>query len=366
MISASKQTKAGEARARVVALYLPQFHPVPENDEWWGPGFTEWTNVTKARPLFRAHSQPHLPADLGFYDLRLEETRVNQAKIAEAYGVEAFCYWHYWFGNGRRILERPLQDNLSSRRPDFGYCIGWANETWTGVWHGAPDRILVQQEYPGPEDVEAHFQYLLPCFRDERYFRVNGRPLFHVYRPGNLPSAREFVEQWQALALRYGVGPLYLVAGLGHGYESHVQDGFDSGFYNRLPVSRNLKPSLKSRVGRRIMGHPMVREYSAVPPEFGSAGVDPLSIQPCVVPNWDNTPRAGRKGLVLTGATPDRFRIHVRAALDALEDRPESERILWVKSWNEWAEGNYLEPDLEFGHDRLKALRDELYALSPP
>jgi lipopolysaccharide biosynthesis protein len=167
--------RAGNYRARAIALYLPQFHPIPENDEWWGPGFTEWTNVTRARPLFRGHVQPHLPADLGFYDLRLAEVRDAQAELARAHGIEAFCYWHYWFGDGRRILERPFQEVLDSGAPAIKFCLGWANESWTGIWHNAQDRVLVEQRYPGKEDTDAHFTALVPAFRDQRYLALPNR-----------------------------------------------------------------------------------------------------------------------------------------------------------------------------------------------
>src|SRR3954463_14619973 len=153
-----------------IAIHLPQFHPIPENDEWWGKGFTEWTNVTQARPLFPGHKQPHIPADLGFYDLRLEETRIAQAELAKTYGIEGFCYWHYWFGNGKRLLERPFNEVLDSGKPDLGFCLAWANAKWGGVDYGDKySRLLMDQLYPGPEDFTNHFNEVLPAFKDKRY-----------------------------------------------------------------------------------------------------------------------------------------------------------------------------------------------------
>lgn len=175
-------------RPRSIAFYLPQFHPTPENNDWWGKGFTEWTNVAKARPLFPGHVQPRIPGELGFYDLRLAESRIDQGKLADEYGVDAFCYWHYWFGNGRRILHRPFDEVLAAGEPKHSFCLGWANQTWTGIWHGADDRILIEQTYPGPEDEQAHFDHLLTAFRDPRYFTVHDRPLFYVFRPEQLPE----------------------------------------------------------------------------------------------------------------------------------------------------------------------------------
>ena len=172
-------------KARLIAFYLPQFHPIPENDEWWGKGFTEWTNVAKARPLFRGHHQPLVPADLGFYDLRVPETREAQASLAREYGIEAFCYYHYWFA-GKRILERPFDEVLASGQPDFPFCLCWANQSWTGVWHGAPNKVLIEQTYPGQDDHRRHFEYLLPAFADRRYLRVEGKPVFRDLQPGRV------------------------------------------------------------------------------------------------------------------------------------------------------------------------------------
>src|SRR6267378_379298 len=197
-----------DAGVDVIAFYLPQFHPIPENDEWWGPGFSEWTNAARARPLFRGHMQPHLPADLGFYDLRLADTREAQAGLARRYGIEAFCYWHYWFG-GRRILERPFDEMLSSRAPDFPFCLGWANQTWSGVWHGAADRILIEQTYPGFDDHARHFDWLAQAFRDRRYMTVAGKPLFLVFKPLLIPDIEQVVAFWRERAVAAGFRGLY-------------------------------------------------------------------------------------------------------------------------------------------------------------
>ena len=340
----------------LLALYLPQFHPIPENDRWWGPGFTEWTNVTRARPLFRGHVQPHLPADLGFTDLRVPETREAQADLARAHGVTGFCYWHYWFA-GHRLLERPFDEVLASGRPDFPFCLAWANQTWSGVWHGSPDRVLAEQTYPGPEDDRAH---LLPALRDPRYVRVGGRPLLFVYQPGELPDAARFVDAWQAMAEDAGLGGLYLVACLGESpYRSQVADGFDAGVLFRLPFTRTTTVKVRDRLIARGLArgprrYPYLDVLADPPAEFSGL------LFPGVFPNWDNTPRSGRLGGVATGSTPERFGAHVRRALELVAGNPADQQVVVVKSWNEWAEGNYLEPDLEVGRARLEVLRDEL------
>lgn len=355
-----------ELSARAIAFYLPQFHAIPENDEWWGPGFTEWTNAAKARPLYRGHVQPHLPADLGFYDLRLPESREAQSDLALAHGVEAFCYWHYWFGRGSRILERPFTEVIATGSPAVKFCLGWANQTWTGIWHGAANRVLREQTYPGPEDDKAHFDTIVAAFRDERYLRIGGRPVFYVFRPEELPDAAAFVDRWQAMARAAGLDGLFLVAeasdllGAGRRYTAHKEDGFDAAVYVRLPARRTRADVLRMRV-RRKFGGPEVYPY-AVDPDLWAPVREDETLLPSIYPNWDNTPRSGARGLVLAGASPSAFADNLRHAIGSLDGRPAEERTLWIKSWNEWAEGNYLEPDLEHGRAWLEALRDGLVA----
>ena len=349
--------------ARVIAFHLPQFHPIAENDEWWGTGFTEWTNTVKAAPLYFRHKQPHLPADLGFYDLRLPEARAAQAKLAQRYGVSAFCYWHYWFG-GRRILDRPVREVVASGEPDMPFCLGWANQTWTGTWHGAADRILIEQTYPGPEDDAAHFQEVLPALADPRYLKVHGRPLFYVFRPEELPDATEWCERWRQMARANGLPGLYLVAemsdllGRGPVCDDPIALGFDAGVYIRLPADNSPQRVLRMRARRKTHGggpevYPYLREPRPLPAQYRR-----MPVYPAVYPNWDNTPRSGRAGLVVSGAHPDHFARHVEAAARAVSDRSPDERLVFVKSWNEWAEGNYLEPDVEHGHGWLRALAE--------
>jgi lipopolysaccharide biosynthesis protein len=354
-----------DLKARAIAFYLPQFFPIPENDRWWGPGFTEWTNAAKARPLFRGHVQPTLPADLGFYDLRVPETRQAQSDLARDYGVEAFAYWHYWFGEGDRILDRPFREVLESGSPEVSFCLAWANQSWTGIWHAAGDQVLKHQRYPGPDDDQRHFDAILPAFRDARYLRVDGRPVFYVFRPEELPDAAAFVDRWQSMARTAGLEGLYLVAeasdllGQGARYVTAAADGFDAAVYMRLPVRVTRATTFRMRLRRKLRGGPEVWPYAD-----DIVGTYPLDAhtQPCVYPNWDNTPRSGRRGLAVTGASPAQFQRNVEGAVQLLQDRPAEERLLWVKSWNEWAEGNHLEPDLREGHGWLQALRAGLTA----
>ena len=222
---------------RVIAFYLPQFHPTPENDRWWGKGFTEWTNVGKAKPLFKGHYQPRVPADLGYYDLRLPETRQAQADMAREYGIEGFCYWHYWFGNGKQLLQRPFNEVLNSGKPDFPFCLAWANHSWEDKQFNKDGghKMLMEQLYPGDEDYIAHFNAVLPAFQDPRYIRIHGNPIFVVYSPKEIPNPPHFIELWQKLASQHGFRFHFV------GHTSKIEDlalfrqwGFDANVLIRL------------------------------------------------------------------------------------------------------------------------------------
>jgi len=359
--------------ARFIAFYLPQFHPIPENDEWWGKGFTEWTNTAKARPLIVGHHQPNIPADLGFYDLRLPEARAAQAELAAAYGIEGFCYWHYWF-DGRRLLERPFNEVLQSGEPDFPFCLGWANDSWSGIWHGCPDRVLMEQTYPGPEDEERHFNALLPAFSDHRYTTVDGKPLFLVYKPYRLPEPKRFIDHWQEMAIKAGLKGIYFVANV-NSMEWPAHDlGFDALVPHNPGVTTyhffNRNPSFVDRFCHKITGKTFKQFLRQITPkvdimsyeEYIKRALPELNKNfdafPCVVPNWDNTPRCGTSGNLLQGSTPELFKRHLESAVQQVADRPFDKRLIFVKSWNEWAEGNYLEPDLRFGRKYLEACRE--------
>ncbi|MCC5947031.1 MAG: glycoside hydrolase family 99-like domain-containing protein [Nitriliruptoraceae bacterium] len=351
-----------EPAARALAFYLPQFHPIPENDRFWGPGFTEWTNVAAARPRFRGHQQPNLPGELGFYDLRLPEVREQQASLARLAGIEGFVYWHYWFA-GRRVLERPFTEVLASGAPDLPFALAWANESWTGVWHGAADRVLIDQTYPGPADHDAHFDALESAFHDRRYVRVDGHPLFVVYRPLEIPDLRRTVDRWRQRAERSGLGDLHLVAHLTlrQLHAASWADAFDSA----VVVELNLRTPgrVRSRVARYQRSLDVVRSRPRtvhldrhwrlqVPAE-----AEELAVHPCVVPNWDNTPRSGDGGRVYLGSRPTLLEQQIRDTVTRIVHKPRSHRLLFIKSWNEWAEGNYLEPDRHHGRGWLEATR---------
>jgi hypothetical protein len=336
---------------RALAFYLPQFHPIPENDLWWGKGFTEWTNTAKARPVFEGHYQPHVPADLGFYDLRVPETRAAQAALARDYGIEGFCYYHYWFGDGRRLLERPFNEVLASGEPDFPFCLCWANHSWTGHWHGGSKELLIEQTYPGEADHRAHFTWLLGAFRDPRYVTVDGRPVFLVFDPVDLPDAAGLCRLWRGLAEAAGLPGLYLLAvRAGVSDRDPHADGFDGAVDMRLPLG--AYDYMEMIADTRVVDHRNVASREVDAPRPG------VTHYPCVGPSWDNTPRMGSRGLIYTHSSPELFRDTVSRAAQRLSSRPPQQQLLFIKAWNEWAEGNHLEPDLRYGHAWLEALRD--------
>jgi len=359
-----------QKKARIIALYLPQFHSIPENDKWWGKGFTEWTNVGKAKKLFRGHYQPRVPADLGYYDLRMAETRKAQADLAREHGVEGFCYWHYWFGNGKRLLEGPFTEVLTSGEPDFPFCLAWANDSWQAkLWNSegtSQNYILQEQLYPGNEDYIAHFNALLPAFKDRRYIRVNDMPLFKVYKPFEVPEMTAFIHLWQKLAKENGLAGIYFVGQTTEieKTEQILKMGFDAvnilRLYDYTSKGRSFGKKIIQYLKRKILGHPFIYEYKDVMRYFVGEEDSNTKIIPSIIPNWDHTPRSGFGGLVYTNSTPELFGQHVNEVLKKLEKKPHQECIAFIKSWNEWAEGNYMEPDLKFGLGYLKELKKSL------
>jgi lipopolysaccharide biosynthesis protein len=331
--------------ARLIAFYLPQFHPIPENDEWWGKGFTEWTNVVQARPLFDGHLQPRLPTHLGFYDLRVPEVREKQAELARQHGIEGFCYWHYWF-HGKRLLGRPFNEVRASGKPDFPFCLSWANETWSRRWLGEERDVLIKQTYSREDDLN-HIRWLVRAFADPRYLRVDGRPIFLVYRPGDLPDPSATTELWRSECLRAGLPEPFLLGVISHQDHDWRAVGFDGNvdFEPQLGVLPGpLEEGLKIydyRLARKKMTC-RAREY----PYY-----------PCVFVSWDNTPRRGDNGIVFINATPEGLEAGIRDAMTSVADLSPDHRLIFLNAWNEWAEGNSLEPDTLYGLKWLEAVQ---------
>ncbi|MFA5882558.1 MAG: glycoside hydrolase family 99-like domain-containing protein [Acidimicrobiia bacterium] len=361
---------AADARARLIAFYLPQMYPIPENDRWWGPGFTEWTSVAEAQPLFAGHRQPRVPADLGFYDLRLPESRIAQADLARAHGIEAFCYWHYWF-SGKRLLDRPFAEVLGSGEPDFPFCLAWANQPWTDTWLGS-GRALQDQHYSHDDDVR-HAQFLATAFADPRYVRVDGRPLFAIYRPSDLPDPARTVETLRGEAARLGVGePLVLgIDGwaVGHDFRADGLDGTIS-FAPRLDLlpHNNYSPLLarpwrkvartvrnaRQGVGSTTLKVYDYRQHRAAVRQMRAGFTHPY--YPTTLVGWDNTPRRGKAAVVMLNDDPEHFADDLAELVEAAAVKPFDDRLVFVNAWNEWAEGNYLEPDSDRGSAMLEAV----------
>lgn len=356
-------------KARILALYLPQYHPIPENDEWWGKGFTEWTNVGKAQKLFRNHYQPRVPADLGYYDLRVAETRKAQADMAREYGIEGFLYWHYWFGNGKRLIERPFNEVLVSGEPDFPFALAWANETWKGFSHGLKNRnTLIEQYYPGVDDYTAHFYAVLPAFKDKRYITVDGKPFFMIYKPLANPEVKVFINTWRKLALQNGLTGIHFV---GHNNDfresvSQIESvGVDAvnttRLQNYLVNHRSFLSKVYGRWNKIFRGVPLAYPYKLMSKYFLVKEEDSReNVYPSIIPGWDHTPRSGREGMVMTNSTPEYFEQHVKEAVNMVKHKEPEHRIIIIKSWNEWAEGNYMEPDLKWGKKYLEALKKQI------
>lgn len=362
---------------RLVSYYLPQYHPIAENDAWWEKGFTEWTNVVKSKPLFRNHNQPRLPADLGFYDLRLEEAREAQADLASSYGLHGFCYYHYWFGNRKQLLERPFNEVVASGKPNFPFMLCWANQTWKGVWFGtSKGKTLIEQLYPGLADYIDHFNYLISAFRDPRYIKIEGRPVFHVYMPLDIPDLPLFVDTFRTCAVNAGLPGIYLLATncpedwnpLEHGFDGVVPNEFQRVRYyasKRVVRERHsflgkVETKIRMALGEKKIGDrnkPYVIPYEKATKLISKWKSTSYDNFPLVLPDWDNSARAGNNSLVLHGSTPHLWKKHLKQAIDFVQDRPPEKQMVFVKSWNEWAEGNYLEPDSKWGKAYLEVIK---------
>lgn len=377
-----------KTKARVIAYYLPQFHPTKINDKYWGKGFTEWTNVTKAKPQYRGHYQPQIPADLGFYDLRLPEIRQAQADMARENGVEGFMYWNYWFGNGKKILEMPIEELMRTAKPDFPFCVGWANHDWTNkTWQKTKrftkDTVFLKQEYLGKQDYTDYFYYLLPMFRDHRYIKVDEKPLFYVFDPDSCPDMKEFIQLWQHLAEKNGIPGIHFVAradSIGKAdeiykknfmnevkarYDRYIDMGFDAvssmNFRRAEILATGFFKKIIRNIRRKIFGYALNSHDYMKLTEHYYTDEDKLDyVYPQITPRKDKTPRAGKNALVYTGSTPEKFRIAIKMALEKIKDKDDEHKILFLNSWNEWGEGSYMEPDIVWGHQYLDVLREEI------
>lgn len=352
------------SKARIIAFYLPQFHPFKENDEWWGKGFTEWTNVGKARPLFKGHYQPRIPADLGYYDLRIVDVRVQQATLAREAGIEGFCYWHYWFDQNHQLMKDVFDEVLESGKPDFPFCLGWANHSWYAkTWNkDMPDKLLCKQCYLGLEDYEAHFQYVLKAFKDKRYITIDSRPLFYIFDPLSLPD--DFIPYWNKRCRESGFREIFFVGRLvkEEMLEKLRNKGLDAVVPERIGDiygHNTLWKRMIYRIFKLCSSRPKFCFSYEDAAEFFVKEIDKREdVIPQMIPQWDHSPRSATRGTILHGSTPMKFAKHANEVLNVIKNK--KQKIIFLKSWNEWAEGNYMEPDLKFGKGYIQALKRTL------
>lgn len=357
-------------RAKVIAYYLPQYHPTEENNKWWGKGFTEWTNVAKAKPLFKGHEQPNIPADLGFYDLRLPEVRQQQADLAKEAGIEAFCYWHYWFGNGVQLLEKPLQEVVRLGKPDFPFCLGWANHPWRKKqWNKDVSRLdqtlLMDMKYPGEKDVVDHFFAMLPMFKDKRYYTIEGKLVFLIYVVKDIPYLDMFIEKWRKLATDNGLPGFYFIGHVNNEDEVKYARKFDFNhlvYENHFQVfeSSNIWINRARTLLSSLVNYPINKiSYSKFIKKLDYSIVENNDdIFPTIYSNWDTSPRLGAAARIITNPDPILFQKLIEKVIELSKGK--TEKVIFLKSWNEWAEGNYVEPDLRYGKGRIDALRKAL------
>ena len=354
--------------ADLLTFYLPQYHPIPENDSWYGKGFTEWTNVAKAKPLFHGHYQPHVPADLGFYDLRLQETRREQAELAAKYGINAFIYWNYWFGGGRVLLEKPLWDVYHDKEISLPFCLAWANHSWEKKqWDkSGNNQMLMELKYLGVKDYTDYFYRYLPIFKDNRYYRVNGKLFFSIFKPLDSPEIKVFISTWRSLAEKEGLEGFYFV-GKDMSYVNRaaiLEAGFDAVFEdNTLEIHHNLSMPMKVSLflARKLLKRPSVFQYKdAVKYMVSEEESKRLDTIPVIVPNWDHSPRSGSNAMILDDCKPHYFECLVKRTIEIVNAKPKGNQQIIIKSWNEWGEGNHLEPDLRYGKGYLEAIKRQM------
>ena len=351
-------------KKRVIAINLPQFHPFPENDEWWGKGFTEWTNVTKARPRFRGHYQPHLPSETGFYDLRLPEARQMQAEMAQSAGIYGFCYYHYWF-NGKRLMNRPIDEILDSGEPKFPFMLCWANENWARTWDGSQNAVLIKQNYSDEDDIE-HMKFLCSkVFCDKRYIRIDNKPVFAIYRPQNFPNIQKTINIWRNVAKEYRLEIYLIRVESPNDFGPKTYWDFDASMDFQPIVLREFDTIGKnffSKISKRFFHGKLkanrIYSYKKYVDYIIKQPIPNYKCFPCVSPGWDNSPRRINKPfMAFVDSSPLLYEKWLRHTLTSFSPYSSEENLVFINAWNEWAEGNHLEPDQKWGNAYLESTK---------
>ncbi len=360
-VALAQTSPLGASAVRLIAFYLPQFHPIPEHDRWWGKGFTEWFNVVRAKPQFPGHYQPHLPGELGFYDLRLLDIQKRQVELARLYGIGGFCFYFYWFG-GKRLLERPISNYVANKELDLPFCLCWANENWSRRWDGRDETLLISQQHSDKDDLD-FIRYVSNYFNDSRYIRINSRPLLIVYRPDLLPSARETANRWRAWCATNGIGQIFLAYTQSfESVEPHQHD-FDAAI--EFPPNNIEAPIITHKIkalNPDFRG--IVYDWRIFQKRSRTYEVPPYLLFRGVCPSWDNEARRRGIGTVYLNSSPDGYEEWLfNACTETLgRVRNTDERLVFANAWNEWAEGAHLEPDSRYGYAYLAATRRALQA----
>ena len=372
-------------RIKTIAFYLPQFHRIPENDDAWGKGFTEWTNVKKAEPLFEGHYQPRVPLGRNYYDLSDKQVLEEQSKTALEYGVWGFCYYHYWFGGGKKLLEKPVENMLRNEAVTIPYCLCWANENWTKKWDGGSSEIIAKQNYGTQQDWEKHFLYLIDFFRDKRYITLKGKPVLLIYRPAEIPCLQDMLVYWEKRSRESGLGGICFMVQNGSAYfdprfemgRFDYQVKFEPFFFfffsgkknwekkkRAFSVMRKLhilngvhKLYMKSKKNTEVQAQKTeqtVFDYDGVWSTILQKNPDDYLVEGACV-DWDNTPRT-RTGFRMEGAAPEKFGKYMSLLVRKIRDNRELP-LIFINAWNEWGEGAYLEPDEKYGYSYLEELK---------
>lgn len=382
-----------DEKVKPIAFYLPQYHAIPENDREWGAGFTEWVNVKKAKPLFESHNQPRVPLNDNYYNLLDDSTKIWQSELAQKYGIFGFCYYHYWFKNGKRLLEKPAEQMLANKKVSIPFCFCWANENWARNWDGGYANVFVEQDYGNKDDWEQHFDYLLPFFKDERYITFKGMPVFLIYRPELIDNLEEMLSVFRNRAIKNGFPGLCIISQFPEWFFLPESDEtlFDyqiefeplfSRYYSRFGgVQLRLKKpymlleSVHKGLGELLLSaargayglvktaksntnHLTTLSYERTMQVALSLNDDSERLLRGIFCGWDNTPRKGVRGAVYEGSNPETFKKFFKKLLPIVSRR--SPHVLFITAWNEWGEGAYLEPDKTYGLGYLKAIKEGL------
>lgn len=340
-----------------IAYYLPQFHQIAENDQWWGEGFTEWIQVKSAHKLFKEHDILH-PLDEEYYELNDALILEKQYKLAKEHSVTGFCFWHYWFGNGEKLLEKPAELLLKSNA-NVRFCFGWANHSW---WNKSINKLLKEQKYLGRTDQELHFNYLLDFFRDERYIKINGKPVFLVFKIFEIPDAVNWVKNFREFAKKNGFPDLYIIGEFCKFEDLEIYNidavvNSRGMFRNRSFYEKVRDKLIRKKILPEKFFNPRVYSYPSLAPGFNYAGTAKKNVFPVIIPRWDSTIRHGKNGWLLNGSTPHTFENHVQQVKEILSKKELDDRVVILKSWNEWAEGNFIEPDEKYKDAYLKVIQ---------